>query len=125
LLGATDVLFRYILLLVRESSLTAACNRAHTATQRLARWLLLIQDRAERDEFSMTHEGLAAMLGVRRERISLSAQLLRSRKAIDYRRGTVSVLDRRQLEMHACTCFSEITESYLRFLRSAIPSRYP
>lgn len=123
LLGATDVLFRYILLLVRESSLTAACNRAHTATQRLARWLLLIQDRAERDEFSMTHEGLAAMLGVRRERISLSAQLLRSRKAIDYRRGTVSVLDRRQLEMHACTCFSEITESYLRFLRSAIPSR--
>jgi CRP-like cAMP-binding protein len=121
--GATDVLFRYILLLVRESSLTAACNRAHTATQRLARWLLLIQDRAERDQFSMTHESLATMLGVRRERVSLSAQLLRSRKAIGYSRGTVSVLDRRQLETHACTCYSEITESYLRFLRSAIPSR--
>jgi CRP-like cAMP-binding protein len=114
--AATQILFRYMLVVMRETSLTAACNRAHTASQRLARWLLMIQDRAEQDEFSLTHESLSTMLGVRRERISLSAKELRSKKAIEYRRGNVAITDRRQLEKLACSCYWEITDDYLRFL---------
>ena len=75
--GAEQILFRYTLLLLREASLTAACNRSHAARQRLARWLLLIRDRADRDEFPLTHESLSAMLGVRRERVSVAANELR------------------------------------------------
>jgi CRP-like cAMP-binding protein len=114
--GTAQLLFRYLLVLVRETSLTAACNRSHGATQRLARWLLMIRDRAEREEFPITHESLAAMLGVRRERISLSAEELRTTGAIGYRRGKVAITDGGELEKHACTCYAEITGGYVRFL---------
>jgi CRP-like cAMP-binding protein len=114
--GVAEVFFRYVLLLLRETSLTAACNRSHTASQRLSRWLLLIWDRAEQDEFPITHESLAAMLGVRRERVSLSAEELRSRGAIEYRRGSVKILDRSKLERVSCSCYDTITRGYVRFL---------
>jgi len=65
----------------RDERLTLAQRSAHEATQRLARWLLMIRDRAERNEFPITHESLASMLGVRRERISLSAEELRPERS--------------------------------------------
>jgi CRP-like cAMP-binding protein len=118
--GVAPILFRYLLLLVREASLTAACNRAHSAKQRLARWLLLISDRAGRDEFPLTHESLSVMLGVRRESVSLAANQLRGAGAIEYRRGTVAITDRSGLKERACSCYPAVTEAYARFLTAEL-----
>jgi CRP-like cAMP-binding protein len=120
--AAREILFRYLLLLLREASLTAACNRAHAATPRLARWLLLVRDRAEQDAFPVTHDSLAKMLGVRRERVSLSAQQLRSLGAIQYRRGTMTIVDPGILESEACSCYATLADLYVAFLeREARP----
>jgi CRP-like cAMP-binding protein len=119
--GVAEIVFRYLLLLVREASLTAACNRAHSAKQRLARWLLLIGDRAGRDEFPVTHESLSAMLGVRRESVTLAANELRGAGAIEYRRAAVVISDRSELETQSCSCYPAVTESYARFLRAELP----
>lgn len=116
--GVKSTLLRYLLLLVRDASLTAACNRAHYAKERLARWLLLIGDRSGLDEFPLTHESLSAMLGVRRESITLAANELRSAGAIEYRRATVAVTDRAELKKQSCSCDAAVTESYTRFLTS-------
>jgi CRP-like cAMP-binding protein len=118
--AASEILVGYFLVLLRETSLTAACNRSHTATQRLSRWLLLLQDRADRDQFPLTHESLSAMLGVRRERVSLSAQELRSKGAIEYRRGQVAIKGRSALESEACSCYTTITNAYVRFLETEL-----
>lgn len=118
--GVASIALRYLLLLVREASLTAACNRAHAAKERLARWLLLIGDRASRDEFPLTHESLSAMLGVRRESITLAANQLRTEGAIEYRRATVAITDRARLREQACSCYAAVTETYARFLTAEI-----
>lgn len=118
--GVASIALRYLLLLVREASLTAACNRAHAAKQRLARWLLLIGDRVGRDEFPLTHESLSAMLGVRRESITLAASQLRRAGAIEYRRARVAITDHAELRQQACSCYPAVTESYARFLTSEI-----
>src|SRR5919106_6185110 len=91
--GVAPILLRYLLLLVREASLTAACNRAHPAKERLARWLLLIRDPAGPDVFPLKHESLSAMIGVRRESITLAASELRAAGAIEYRRAKVAITD--------------------------------
>lgn len=119
--GVAPILLRYLLLLVREASLTAVCNRAHSAKQRLARWLLLIGDRAGRNEFPVTHESLSAMLGVRRESVSLAANELRTAGAIEYRRATVAITDRSELGEQSCSCYPAVTETYTRFLRAGLP----
>lgn len=118
--GAEQILFRYTFLLLREASLTAACNRSHPAKLRLARWLLLIQDRADRHEFPLTHESLSAMLGVRRERVSVAANELRNAGAIEYRRATVAITNRSELEKRSCSCYAAITDSYARFLKTEL-----
>ena len=120
--GVATLMLRYQLLLVREASLTAACNRAHMAKARLARWLLLIGDRTGMHEFPMTHESLSAMLGVRRESITLAATDLRHAGAIEYRRATVAITDPAELARQACSCYPAVTESYVRFLTSEIRS---
>jgi CRP-like cAMP-binding protein len=118
--GMGEILLRYALLLLRETSLTAACNRAHPTKARLARWLLLIADRAARHEFPLTHDSLSAMLGVRRESVSTSASELRSAGAIEYRRATVAITDRSELKKHSCSCYPTITDSYARFLETEL-----
>lgn len=123
--GVAPVLFRYLLLLVREASLTAACNRAHPAKERLARWLLLLGDRAGRDEFPLTHESLSAMLGVRRESVTLAANQLRSAGAIEYRRAAVAITDRSELKKQSCSCYPAVTESYARFLTAELLGSMP
>ncbi len=120
--GLATIMLRYQLLLVREASLTAACNRAHVAKARLARWLLLIGDRTGMHEFPLTHESLSAMLGVRRESITLAANELRRAGAIEYRRATVAIADRAELTKQACSCYPAVTESYARFLTSELRS---
>jgi CRP-like cAMP-binding protein len=119
--GVAPLLVRYLLLMVREASLTAACNRAHPAKERLARWLLLIGDRADRKEFPLTHESLSAMLGVRRESITLAANELRGVGAIEQRRATVAITDRAELQKQSCSCYPTVTDSYTRFLMAELP----
>ena len=98
-------LFRYNHLLMAQISQTAACNRFHEAEARLARWLLMTSDRLQTNEFTLTHEFLAHMLGVRREGVTKAASALHRKKIIDYTRGKITILNRNGLEGVACTCY--------------------
>jgi CRP-like cAMP-binding protein len=88
-----------------QVSQTAACNRFHEVDTRLARWLLMTSDRLQRDEFLLTHDFLAHMLGVRRVGVTHAADDLRRDNLIEYSRGKINILDRKRLEASACTCY--------------------
>ena len=103
-------LFRYTHLLMAQVSQTAACNRFHSAEGRLARWLLMTSDRMHTDEFLLTHEFLAHMLGVRRVGVTKAANGLKSKKMIVYSRGHIHILNRQRLEATACVCYRIIKD---------------
>lgn len=89
---------------IEELSQTAACNRVHLLEQRLARWLLMLQSRCRKDDFSITHESLAQMLGSPRSEVTISAGILRKAGLIDYGRGGMKIMDRKGLEAVSCKC---------------------
>jgi CRP-like cAMP-binding protein len=95
---------------------SAACNRVHTITQRCARWLLMTQDRAGREQFSLTQEFLAQMLGVRRAGVSEVASSLQQAELIEYTRGIITIKDRVGLLAQACECYSIIQQEFERSL---------
>lgn len=97
---------RYVYVLMSQLASSAACLRFHLIAPRLARWLLMSQDRAHSSEFLMTQEFLAYMLGVRRVGITSAARTLQERGLIRYARGSMSVLDRPGLEATACSCYA-------------------
>jgi CRP-like cAMP-binding protein len=99
------LLLRYALMHHGQVARTAACNGRHQTDQRLARWLLMAHDRAEGDEFPMTHEFLSMMLGIRRAGVTVTAGLLQKAGLIRYGRGRVEVTDRPGLESVACECY--------------------
>jgi CRP-like cAMP-binding protein len=88
----------------------AACNRFHEIEQRLARWLLMSQDRLGSEILPFTHEFLAGMLGTGRAIVSIAAAILQKAGLIQYRRGTVRILDRKNLEDAACECYRVIRQ---------------
>jgi CRP-like cAMP-binding protein len=96
------LLQRYALALMNQLARTAGCNRVHSVDERCARWLLMSQDRVGRDEFELTHEFLAKMLGVRRASVSQAAESLQRVGLIEYRQGWIHILDRTRLEGVAC-----------------------
>jgi CRP-like cAMP-binding protein len=110
-------LLRYIHTIFAQISQTAACNRAHTLSERLARWLLLTHDRLGRDEFELTHEFLARMLGTRRAGVSVAASTLRGAGVIGYTRGRVTILDRKGLENAACECYYIVKAEFDRLFK--------
>lgn len=109
-----EVLSRYIYVLMAQLATSAACLRFHPIGPRLARWLLMTQDRALTNEFRVTHEFLAYMLGVRRVGITNAAGLLQDQGLIEYRRGDLTVLDRRGLKLAACECYRNDNAIYAR-----------
>ncbi|MDM0084952.1 Crp/Fnr family transcriptional regulator [Variovorax sp. J31P179] len=110
------VLDRYVCVLMNHLTTSATCLRFHQIGPRLARWLLMSHDRAHSDNFRMTHEFLAYMLGVRRVGITAAAGVLQKSGLIEYTRGDLTVLDRIGLEAAACGCYASDRKAYADLL---------
>jgi len=102
------LLHRYAHSLLTQVSQSASCNRFHSVDARLARWLLMTSDRLGLEEFRVTQDFMSNMLGVRREGVNKAAGALQTDKLIRYRRGTITILDRRGLEANSCECYAII-----------------
>lgn len=111
------LLHRYLIVLLSQMAQTSACTRFHVVEKRLARWLLMSQNRAHADSFDVTQEFLAFMLGVRRVGVTKAAGLLQLRKLIRYKRGKVTILNRQRLEAAACSCYQSDLETYQHEMR--------
>lgn len=103
-----DYVARYTHAFLVMTSQMAACNRLHEVEPRLCRWLKMIHDRVDRDEFGLRHEFIAEMLGVHRPTVSIAAKMLQKAGLIDYSRGRMRILDPEGLKNGACECYSLI-----------------
>lgn len=110
------LLLRFTQAMLLQISQVAACNRAHMVEERLARWLLMTQDRAGSDELELTQEFLAMMLGCRRAGVTSAAIILQGLGAIRYSRGRVTILDRPRLEGFTCECYRVVKEEFDRVI---------
>ncbi len=104
------MLSRYTAIRGMQVAQTAACNRLHDIEQRLARWLLMTQDRVDSGSLAITHDFLATMLGTDRPTVSLAAGVLQKKELIEYTRGAVEIVNRKKLEDSACECYGVIRQ---------------
>ncbi|MFZ0297969.1 MAG: Crp/Fnr family transcriptional regulator [Candidatus Sulfotelmatobacter sp.] len=104
------LLNRYTAIRGMQVAQTAACNRLHDIKQRLARWLLMTQDRVDSGALPITHDFLATMLGTDRPTVSLAAGILQKKRLIEYTRGAVKIVNRKKLEDSACECYGVIRQ---------------
>ena len=109
-------LHRYLYVLMAQLAESAACVRFHQIGPRLARWLLMSQDRSRASSFDVTQEFLAYMLGVRRVGITAAAGALQKSGLISYSRGKLTVLNRKGLENAACGCYAADKKTYAELL---------
>ena len=116
--GTLDRLVRrYTAYSLRYANQTVACNLLHSVKQRMCRWLLMCRDRVETEEFKLTHEFLAEMLGVRRPTVTAIAGMLQTAALITYRRGVIRVVHRKKLEAASCECYAVTKAFYNRIMR--------
>ena len=110
------LMLRYTQALITQMAQTAVCNRHHSLDQQLCRWLLLSLDRLDSHELVMTQELIANMLGVRRESVTEAAGRLQDAGLIRYKRGHITVVDRKRLEQRVCECYAVVKKEYDRLL---------
>jgi CRP-like cAMP-binding protein len=110
------VMLRYVHALFNQVAQSAACNHFHSLEQRCCRWLLMTRDRMQSDEFLLTQEFLAMMLGVQRSGVSIAAGGLQRAGLINYTRGNVTILDRPGLKKLSCECYGVSKKEFDRFL---------
>lgn len=116
-----SILLRYTHAMVVQIAQTAACNCKHSVEERFARWLLVCHDRARSDDFPLTHEFIAEMLGVRRPGITESAVGFQREGLIRYKRGHITILNRHGLEKACCECYAVVRKELQRYLTMIVP----
>lgn len=104
------IALRYVQAQLTLSTQNAACNAMHTYDQRLARWLLICCDRAKQRHLEMAQDFVSEMLGRTRSTVSIAAAALKAKGLIDYRRGSIQVLNAKGLEAEACECYRVVRE---------------
>jgi CRP-like cAMP-binding protein len=107
---------RYTQAMINQISQSTVCNHRHSVEKRMCRWLLMSHDRVGTDEFQLTQEFLAQMLGVRRPTVTAVAGTLQKAGLISYRRGRLTVLDRKRLEATSCECYEVVAKELDRLL---------
>lgn len=107
-----ELLNRFTQATMVQVSQNVVCNRSHSTEVRMARWLLTSQDRVGRDEFPLTQEFMARMLGVHRPTVSDTAQRIQAEGLIRYRRGILTIADREGLERKACECYRVVKAEF-------------
>jgi CRP-like cAMP-binding protein len=112
-----DLVLRYTHAIFTQASQTAVCNRLHPVEARLARWLLTVRERVETDQFPITHDFMARMLGANRATVSLTAATIQQAGYISYKRGKLTVLDREGLEDVSCECYGIVKKRYEEILK--------
>lgn len=120
----TKVLNRFVQAYVNMLGQLAACNRLHTIYQRCARWLLLTHDRVGLQEFKLTQEYLAMMLGTQRSGVTIAAATLQKAGFISYGRGLIRVLDRPGLELASCECYEVARDQFAGITAGRPPVTY-
>lgn len=116
-----DLFARYVHAFLAQVFQSVACNAVHSTEARFARWLLAAADRSGDNALALTHEFVAEMLGVGRPTLTMIARALQTAGLIDYRRGLISVVDRKRLESVACECYWTVRRVY----EQSLPLTYP
>ncbi|MBD2076171.1 Crp/Fnr family transcriptional regulator [Phormidium sp. FACHB-592] len=106
------LVLRYFQALFTQVAQTGVCNRFHTTEERLARWLLLVSDCVQADEFDLTQEFIAQMIGVRRAGVTVAAITLNQAGLLRYTRGHIKIIDRSGLEAFSCECYQMVRDEF-------------
>lgn len=110
------LILNYLYVLIQQLAQTGVCNSFHEVKQRLAKWLLMAQDRTNSDQLQLTHQFLAKILGVRRSAVTIAAGYLQRRGIISYNRGQINILSRSGLENSSCQCYFSSVNAYQKTL---------
>jgi CRP-like cAMP-binding protein len=117
--GVLELLVRqFISSYLSQMSQIIACNSTHSIEERIARWLLMVQDRVETKELYLTQDFLSQMLGVHRPGVSMAAGKLKEAGIIDYQRGNITICNRTSLEEITCECYEVIKTEYDSYLNA-------
>ncbi|WP_165973815.1 Crp/Fnr family transcriptional regulator [Paucimonas lemoignei] len=114
------ICFRFLQAYLSHVSQSVACNRLHSTEERYARWILISHDRVQGNQFQLSQEFMADMLGVHRPSVSLIAKRFQQAGLLDYKRGVVTVLDRAGLEATVCECYGAVRKQFERVLGKAL-----
>jgi|SRR5262245_29058294 len=117
------ILLRYTNALMAMLAQGAACNGSHPLEQRMCRWLLMTRDRVDSDDFPLTQEFLAQMLGVRRPSVSLAGATLQRAGLINYSRGRITITDRHGLEAASCECYAFVQDQFDQALKPFVAQK--